>query len=75
MTVCAFFRATKVETATPPYDTIHLKVFYPALISGSEQELNFGNVPANSEFAPFPVVILFSGINCTFSPPRTRGGA
>jgi predicted dienelactone hydrolase len=65
MTIRAFFRAAKVETATPPYDTIHLKVFYPARISGSEQELNFGNVPANFELAPFPVVILFSGINCS----------
>ncbi len=30
MTIRAFFRAAQVENAQSPYDTIHLKVFYPA---------------------------------------------
>lgn len=34
-TIRAFFRAVKVENAQPPYDTFHLKVFYPARMSGS----------------------------------------
>lgn len=64
MTIRAFFRAAKVETAAPPYDTIHLKVFYPAQMSGREQETNLGIIPADSKQAPFPVVIFLSGINC-----------
>lgn len=65
MIVRAFFRAAKVESAKPPYDTIHLKVLYPARMLGNEQETNFGVVPADNQQAPFPVVIFFSGINCS----------
>ena len=64
MTVRALFRAATVEGHAAPYNTIHLKVFYPAQLSGGEQEQNMGIVPANAEQAPFPVVILFNGINC-----------
>lgn len=64
MNICALFQATKVETASAPYDTIHLKVFYPAQMSGSEQEQNMGIVPADPQQAPFPVVIFFNGVNC-----------
>jgi len=64
MTVRAFFQATKIPNTKPPYDTIHFKVFYPAWISGSEQERNFGIVPADSSQTPFPVVIFFGGFNC-----------
>lgn len=66
MTVRALYRSTKVESAPAPYDTIHLKVFYPAQMSGSEQENNLGIVPADSEKAPFPVVIFLGGINCSW---------
>ena len=64
MNIRAFYRATKVENAQSPYDTIHLKVFYPSKISGSEQEQNQSIVPADPQHAPFPVVILFNGVNC-----------
>jgi dienelactone hydrolase len=64
MHVRAIFRAAKVETASSPYDSIHLKIFYPAELSGSEAEQNLGEVPAAAQQAPFPVVILFNGINC-----------
>lgn len=64
MTIRAFFRAAKVESAQAPYDTIHLKVFYPAKMSGGDRERNMGIVPADSKQAPFPVVIFFNGVNC-----------
>ncbi|MBD1806904.1 dienelactone hydrolase [Microcoleus sp. FACHB-SPT15] len=64
MTVRALFQTAKVETAASPYDTIQLKVFYPAQMSGSDQEQNLGVVPADSQQAPFKVVIVFNGINC-----------
>lgn len=64
MAVRAFFRSTKVKNPTSPYDTIHLKVFYPAQMSGRELEKTLGIIPADSQKAPFPIVIFFGGINC-----------
>jgi dienelactone hydrolase len=64
MSIRALFQAVKVEDAASPYDTIHLKVLYPAKMSGSEQEQDMGIVPADSQKAPFQVVIFFNGINC-----------
>lgn len=65
MNIRAFFQAIKVESAQPPYDTLHLKTFYPAQTSESETERAQGIVPADSKQAPFPVVIFFNGINCS----------
>lgn len=64
MNVRALFQAATVEEAAAPYNTIHLKVFYPALMSGSDSEQNWGIVPADSQQSPFKVVIFFNGINC-----------
>ena len=64
MTVRAFFRAAKVESARSPYNTIQMKIFYPAQMSDGAQDRNLGTVPANSQEAPFPVAIFFNGINC-----------
>jgi pimeloyl-ACP methyl ester carboxylesterase len=64
MTIRAFYQAIKVEDAQPPFDTIYLKVTYPAKISGSEMENNFGTFAADHEKAPFPIVIFMNGFNC-----------
>ncbi|AFY50473.1 putative dienelactone hydrolase [Nostoc sp. PCC 7524] len=64
MTVRAFFEAVSVENAQSPYDVIHLKIFYPAKMSGTHLEKDQGVVPVNPELAPFPVVIFFNGVNC-----------
>lgn len=64
MSVKAIFQAAKVENASSPYDTIHLKVFYPAQVLESHPEQNRGIFPADSQQAPFKVVIFFNGINC-----------
>lgn len=64
MNVRAFFRAATVDAATSPYNNIQLKVFYPAKLTGSEQEQDMGVVPADSQQAPFKIVIFFNGINC-----------
>ncbi|MBD2102545.1 dienelactone hydrolase [Leptolyngbya sp. FACHB-261] len=64
MNVRAFFRAATVEDAAPPYNNIQLKVFYPAQLTGSDQEQDMGIVPGDSQQAPFKVVIFFNGINC-----------
>ncbi len=65
MTVRAFFRAAKIESAQSPYDTIHIKVLYPAWMSGTEKERDLRILPADPDQAPFPVVIFFSGFNCS----------
>lgn len=64
MNIRAFFRAATVEEAASPYNTIHLKVFYPAHMTGSDQEQDLGVVPADTRQAPFKVVVFFNGINC-----------
>lgn len=64
MNVRAFFQAARVENASDPYDTIHLKVFYPAQMTGSDREQNLGIVRADPQYSPFKVVIFFNGINC-----------
>ena len=63
----AFWRATKVEKAKPPYDTIYLKIFYPASLSNCEEEKDLGVVPPASEKAPFPIVIFFNGVNISLA--------
>ncbi|MCC5641678.1 dienelactone hydrolase [Nostoc sp. CHAB 5824] len=63
MTVRAFFEAAKVEGVQSPYDTIHLKILYPAQIPG-QLEKSMRIEPANPEKAPFPVVVFFNGYNC-----------
>lgn len=64
MSVKAIFQAAKVEGAASPYDTIHLKIFYPAQISESSPGQNMGTFPADSQKSPFKIVIFFNGINC-----------
>lgn len=64
MNIRAFYRATIVEDAKPPYNTIHLKVYYRAEMSGSDQERNQGIVSADPQLSNAPVVILFNGVNC-----------
>lgn len=63
MNVRSLFQAAKVENASSPYDTIHLKVFYPSQAPGSNQE-QIGIFPADSQQSPFKVVIFFNGVNC-----------
>ena len=61
--VRALYRASRIEAAPPPYDRVISKIYYPAEYGGSAEERNTGLLPAQSEGAPFPVLILFPGIN------------
>ncbi|WP_017660856.1 hypothetical protein [Baaleninema simplex] len=65
MTVRAIYEAAKIESAASPYDTLNLKIFYPACLPDDERSRNLGIVPADDKNAPFPVVIFFNGINCS----------
>ena len=64
-TVRAVHTACTVPGHEPPFDTVHLKVFYPAAPTGDMAERMTGVIPADASGAPYPVVILFNGINVT----------
>ena len=59
----ALYTAVKAEGTSPPFDTLQLKVFYPAALTGSEGERMSGVIPADRSRGPMPVVIFFNGIN------------
>lgn len=59
----ALFRAVSIEGLSAPYNTAHLKIYYPAKFSDSDEECNSGVVPAYIDRAPFPIVIILPGIN------------
>lgn len=61
--VRSLYTAAKAEGAQPPFDTLHLKVFYPAVPTGSEHERMTGMLPADASQGRLPVVIFFGGIN------------
>lgn len=62
MTIRSFWKAVKIEEIQSPYDAVHLKIFYPCLKSTGKQQIF---APVNPENAPFPVVVFFSGGNCS----------
>ncbi|MFG2972483.1 hypothetical protein ACGFYY_05695 [Streptomyces sp. NPDC048331] len=57
------WRACRVPGLKEPYDTAHLRVFYPARTTGSDAERLTGVIAADTGHAPFPVVVLLPGIN------------
>ena len=64
----AIFRAIKVKDIEPPFDTLFLKVFYPALVPQNDTERNSGILSPDVSKSPFPVVIFLNGVNC---PPES----
>ena len=63
--VKSFWKAIEVKEAQSPYNTIHLKVFYPG--EASEPQNPFSTAPAARDLAPLPVVIFFNGFNCSLA--------
>ena len=59
----ALFHATALPNASVPYNTLHLKIYYPAAPTNSDTERMSGVIPADKTSAPMPVVIFFNGIN------------
>jgi dienelactone hydrolase len=55
--------AATIPGADAPFDTAHLRVFYPAKPTGSDAERLSGVFPADPAQAPYPVVIIVSGVN------------
>lgn len=46
-----------------PFDTAHLKVYYPAVASGDDAERLTGVFAPDPAQAPYPVVVFMSGVN------------
>ncbi|WP_216893106.1 alpha/beta hydrolase family protein [Nocardia alni] len=46
-----------------PFDTAHLKVYYPAISSGDDAERLSGVFAPDPAGAPYPVVVFVSGVN------------
>ena len=61
--VRAVHTACTVPGHEPPFDTAHVKVFYPAAPTGDHAERMTGVVAADASGAPYPVVVLLNGIN------------
>lgn len=59
----ALFHATALPNASVPYNTLHLKIYYPAAPTHSDAERMTGVIPADKTSAPMRVVIFFNGIN------------
>jgi dienelactone hydrolase len=56
--------ATRVPGTPAPYDTVHVTVRYPALPPRDDVERMSGRLAADPGGAPYPVVVLVSGVNC-----------
>ena len=52
------YRSAKVAGQQAPYDSLTLKVYYPCRFTDSAAERSSGQVPADANRAPFPIVIL-----------------
>jgi predicted dienelactone hydrolase len=59
----ALFHAATIPGAHPPYNTLWLKIYYPAAPTGSEVERMTGIIPADKTAVPLPIVIFCNGIN------------
>jgi dienelactone hydrolase len=61
--VRALWWACRVPGLKEPFDTAHLRVFYPARPTGSDAERLSGEIPADPSGAPHPVALFLPGIN------------
>lgn len=62
-TIRSLWSAVTIPGAEHPYATAHLRVHYPALVTGSDTERLGGVFQADPSHAPSPVVLVLGGIN------------
>ena len=63
VSVRSIWSATRVPGAAAPYDTAHLRLFYPAAPTGTIEERMSGFIAADRSAGTLPVVLILSGIN------------
>jgi dienelactone hydrolase len=61
--VRSIWESTRVEGAVAPYDTAHLRVYYPAVNTDTLEVRMSGIMDADTAAAPYPVVVFLSGVN------------
>lgn len=61
--VRALHGAVEVPGAAAPWDRVHYHLFHPALFTGADEQRQTGRLPADTDLAPWPVVVLLNGIN------------
>ncbi len=59
----SLYYAVTLPGASPPFNVLHLKVYYPAASTSSEAERLTGMIPADLSHAPMRIVLFFNGIN------------
>ncbi|WP_082574462.1 MULTISPECIES: alpha/beta hydrolase family protein [unclassified Nocardioides] len=64
MLVRSLRTAVRIPGAEAPYDTAHVTVRYPALAARDDVERMSGRLAVDPAGAPYPVVVLVSGVNC-----------
>ncbi|MEV4136008.1 dienelactone hydrolase family protein [Dactylosporangium sp. NPDC049742] len=62
-TIRSLWSAATIPGAPEPFATAHLKVYYPALVTGSDAERLSGVFQADPAGGPYPVVLVLSGVN------------
>jgi dienelactone hydrolase len=61
--VRALHGAARVPGLVPPLDTVHYRLFHPARPTGSDAERLTGQLAADADRAPWPVVLVLPGVN------------
>lgn len=59
----AVYRACELRDAAAPYNSVTLKIYYPAMPDDGDEQRNTGVVPVDADGAPYPVVVFMPGIN------------
>ncbi|BCJ76739.1 hypothetical protein CS0771_62830 [Catellatospora sp. IY07-71] len=62
-TIRSVWWAATMPGHEPPFDTAHLRVYYPAVPDGSDRERLSGVMAADTSGAPYPVALIVSGVN------------
>ncbi|GAB3096521.1 hypothetical protein G8770_16960 [Aestuariicella hydrocarbonica] len=59
----AFYDTIVIPEAQAPYNSVQLKLYYPAKLDPHNPTQQFGMLAADRQQAPFPVVIFMPGMN------------
>lgn len=62
--VRTLYAAAQLPGRPGPHGALQVNLLYPAAVTGSDRERDFGIVDAAEEGAPFPVVLFLNGVNC-----------
>ena len=64
MVRCVWWAVRCPDAGPPPFDTAHLRLFYPAQRDFSDVERMSGMVPAAEVEKALPLIVILPGVNC-----------